>query len=510
MPSLNVIGSVNLTSDIATLGSQTYQNAVGITPSSGASATLSSSTGSVVFNGTVDGGANKSQDLTVLTPNGSVTLAGSVGSIAPLNNLTATGQSIYILADILTASAQTYNGAIFIGDTNYVNKAPAVGFLFTGTRPYFEYTSGLLSSSIAYLDANPINVRTLISKDPSVSFNGAVNDLVPNTHTLSVAAIAPTVGTGPSSSISFNSSVGGVSPLYSINSQVIVPDSLSSYIGTINFTGGVATYADQTYRSSVILAQAETPSTAVTFSVYDPNASIRYLLPSQSNGQMNLQNATGRSDSLAINGSNNYGALQNTSGTGKWGAVAMINHALGYVAPAYVPSASQPPPFQQMAQAMINGSAQTSANVSVGSLSLATGSVTSAAPQGPQVTPGQTQLFSTQAEIAPPARGFVNIKVNVVIDGVTNTLVSSVPLNGFVFKVPDMAIASAAETGLKVVATLANGQTLPSWLTFDPETKTFTSERVPDGVKSFEVRFQTVDGGGNVVGESVMKIDTGK
>ncbi len=59
----------------------------------------------------------------------------------------------------------------------------------------------------------------------------------------------------------------------------------------------------------------------------------------------------------------------------------------------------------------------------------------------------------------------------------------------------DAGVTWAAETGLKVVATLANGQTLPSWLTFDPETKTFTSERVPDGVKSFEVRFQTVDGG---------------
>jgi len=66
------------------------------------------------------------------------------------------------------------------------------------------------------------------------------------------------------------------------------------------------------------------------------------------------------------------------------------------------------------------------------------------------------------------------------------------------------------ENALKVVATLANDQPLPSWLKFEPLTKTFTSERVPDGVKPFEVKFQALDINGNVVGESSMMIDTGQ
>jgi hypothetical protein len=365
LPALSISGgTTKLASNITTSGAQTYSGSVLIAPSTGSSATLASGNAAITFTGTLDAVSDKSKSLVIDAGNGLVTIGNSIGSVARLNDLAITGSRINLLADILTAATQTYNGAAYIGDISYLGQTASVGFLYTPTfTPYFEYQSGGNISTIEYLNLNPIYIRTLISQDPSVVFNGTVNDITANTHTLLVAAVAPaSVNTSVSdinsaANISFASTVGDSAPLYSINAQTIVDsnqsDYLSTYIGSTTLVGGVATYSSQTYRANLLSASASSQPGNFTFSVYDPSASINYLLPTQtagnsgcsgaSCGQMNLQNPN-HLDILVINGDNNYLTNQNTSntgGVGYWNEALTQNRALGAspVAPAAIAEA---------------------------------------------------------------------------------------------------------------------------------------------------------------------------
>jgi hypothetical protein len=190
------------------------------------------------------------------------------------------------------------------------------------------------------LNRNPIFVRTLISEDPSVTFNGSVNDLVTATHTLLVGAIATDSSAAQSNatSVTFAAPVGALSPLYSLNAQTVVnaarPDLAASYVGSIAVTGGVETFASQTYRASVMTARAATQPGNVVFSVYDPTATVNYYLPLQSNGQMNLQNPNSV-DTLTINASNNYLSAANSTGTNNWGTRFVQGNAFNYLPPIF-------------------------------------------------------------------------------------------------------------------------------------------------------------------------------
>lgn len=337
-------GAIQLLSDITTTGAQTYSDLI---LGSAGTTTLSTTNANINFLGKIDGATAKTQSLVASAGAGVVTMGDSVGSIARLNSINIAGSSINILADVLSAVGQTYNGNAFIGDASYIGRTPTVGFLFSGYNSYFQYSTPAITSSIKYLNMNPIYIRTLISEDPNVTFTGTVNDLVPNTHTLLVAAIAPDASAGSSAASSVNSgaSVGNVSPLYSLNAQVVVNqnqvNSVSNYVGTVSLVGNVATYSDQTYRASLMTANSATQPGVVTFSAYDPTANISYLLPLQTSGagagQMNLQNLNSR-DGLIINGANNYATVQNQSGLNNWTVPATITNALGYV-----PLATTPP-----------------------------------------------------------------------------------------------------------------------------------------------------------------------
>ena len=72
-----------------------------------------------------------------------------------MTKLEVTAAEIQIKADVMTFEEQTYNGAVLIGDNG---------------------NNGL--------------TRTLLSIDPAVTFNGTVDDLIANTHTLIVKAIS--------------------------------------------------------------------------------------------------------------------------------------------------------------------------------------------------------------------------------------------------------------------------------------------------------------------------------
>jgi hypothetical protein len=297
-------------------------------------------------------------------------LGDSIGSIARLNDFTVTGSRINILADILTGMTQTYNGSTYIGNASFIGKEAKVGFLFESDyKSYFEYgaTNTIPGSSIVYLDTNPIYVRTMISVDPIITFNGAVNDTIPDTHTLLLAAIsdqsvpasAGAAAINNVASINFNDTVGADAPLYSLNSQVrvnvIQADSATAFVGQINVIDSVSTYSNQTYRANAMIAQASVQPGEVVFSVWDPEASITFNLAKQtaensncsgsSCGQTNLQNP-GSQDTLRLNGDSNYINSQNTNAgaAGYWPNPAIVGNALGFQPPATASAASVPAP----------------------------------------------------------------------------------------------------------------------------------------------------------------------
>jgi hypothetical protein len=152
--------------------------------------------------------------------------------------------------------------------------------------------------------------------DPTVTFNGTVDDVGEYVHTLLVAAIAPNQPTSVSTMpiINFNNSISQTIPLYSLNAQTLVlnPDSgtyKTAYVGEINLTGNVSTYLDQVFRSAIMKVGALTPGEEIKFSVVDPTASVLFNLPPKpDNSGINLVNNNGGRDTLVVNGATNLTA----------------------------------------------------------------------------------------------------------------------------------------------------------------------------------------------------------
>ena len=344
LSNLTVTGSVSLTTDIHTAGAQSYEN-IKLAASSSNVTTLKTDLGNIRITGTLDAAVAKIQSIVIdagatLDQPSEVTLGDSVGSIARPNRLTVTGSRIFILADILTGNTQEYNGATSIGDGTYIGKAFVAGFLFDSHYQYFAYAQGDVRSTVDYKNNDPRYVRTLVSKDPTVTFNGTVDDVSDFTHTLLVAAIAANTQVAQSTVpvINFNNSVSQEIPLYSLNAQTHAAidnsnnPNLAVYVGEINLIGNVKTYANQTYRSGEMTASAITQPGEVLFEVYDPASSINFALPlkSDNSGQLNLLNPGGN-DSLTINGTNNFKLAPNLTGADSWGGGFKEGNAINYV-----------------------------------------------------------------------------------------------------------------------------------------------------------------------------------
>jgi mucin-19 len=543
---LDVTGTVILTTDIITTGAQSYEN-IKFATSNDRISTLQTNNADITINGTVDGVQDKMQSSVIDAGTGVVTLGGSIGSIARLNDFTVTGSRINILADILTGMTQTYNGPVYIGDASYIGRPATVGFLYE--RSYIRYfendaNTAVVGSSIAKLNSNPIYVRTLISVDPSITFNDTVNDTVPNTHTLLLAAIADhsvpasagIAAINNAASINFNAAVGDLAPLYSLNAQVRVnltqADGASSFIGQVNVKDGVSTYSDQVYRANAMFAQASLSGGEITFSVFDPQASVTFNLPRQtadnsgcsgaSCGQFNLQNP-GSLDSLRFNGDSNYLNNQNMSGTGRWGSTAIADNALGYVPPpvtqALRSNLETGSVLKQALQLML---ASNEGLANTGSKSRVDVSMTSdaisASSERDRIGSGEFRMMASN-QIAPvPEKGFVNVIFKLVINGTSIQLVSSSPQKGFELKLPPMALPKldallqqqmqdGVVKPVTISATLADGRPLPSWLTFNPETQTFSASSIPEGTPDTQVKLQVMQDG-KEVDQVVFTIDT--
>lgn len=111
----------------------------------------------------------------------------------------------------------------------------------------------------------------------------------------------------------------------------------------------------------------------------------------------------------------------------------------------------------------------------------------------------------------------VNVVVQVVMNGNPINFATTVPTEGFAVKLPDTLMLNylnvkqqLATDGLpntlQVAAVQPDGKPLPSWLKFDPETKTFKADRIPEGTPDTPVKLQ-IKHGGRVVEEVEFLID---
>jgi autotransporter-associated beta strand protein len=270
LPSLNVNGNVVLHSNIYTTGAQSYNGNLEIAANGNTS--LEATNSNIRFNGTITAGANSKGNLRSLFINagtGTVTFNDRVGSDRGLYaNFNARDTNLYTLsvraarieinADIMTFENQIYTGAVIIGNNG---------------------TNGL--------------IRTLISVDPSIVFNGTIDDSTPNTHTLHAFAIA--VGNSPPPVLEFKGNIGGEKALASfdavVGAQLLTGGSQvgdigtnpATYKGTISIAGNVRTSGNQSYTANKIILGAPgsnqlqkfttTDNGNVNFSVgLDPNA----------------------------------------------------------------------------------------------------------------------------------------------------------------------------------------------------------------------------------------------
>jgi hypothetical protein len=151
-------------------------------------------------------------------------------------------KEINLFADITTASIQSYTGNTNIG-SNEVIDAYNYGRLVRGLTG----TNGFVEKNPQFVPQNNQSfVRTLISEDPAIYFNGPVNDTIENTHTLAVFAIAQP--NTEKAIIRFSSTVGSTKPLYALmaRSLMYVEGNLLPS-GGVALGGNVTTAMSQTY-----------------------------------------------------------------------------------------------------------------------------------------------------------------------------------------------------------------------------------------------------------------------
>jgi hypothetical protein len=195
LDSLTTTGALKLLTDVNTTNDQTYGGNVEVLAGSAADPLeINSTSGDITFNGTLTAGAGSKDATRSLSINsnykendqyvnaGEVTFNDSVGyafngqiftSLTGTNfyNFDITGNSINLNADIMTFNAQEYSGPVLIGDNGENGK-----------------------------------VRRLMSIDPSVTFNHAINDS-DGTHTLIVEAYALSAN-DPAPTITANGEIG--------------------------------------------------------------------------------------------------------------------------------------------------------------------------------------------------------------------------------------------------------------------------------------------------------------
>jgi autotransporter-associated beta strand protein len=269
LPSLNINGNVVLHSDIYTTGAQTYNGNLEI--ASNGITSLETIDSNISFNGTITAGINSkgtiaanrtdARSLFINAGTGTVTFNDRVGSdrglYANFNRvdtnlwtLDVTAARIEINADIMTFENQIYTGAVIIGNNG---------------------TNGL--------------TRTLISVDPSIVFDGTIDDSILNTHTLHALAIAVDNSIPPT--LLFKGDVGGTQALASFEAVVgtqlttggsqvgDIGSNPATFKGTISIEGNVTTSGDQSYTANNIILGATGSNQLQKFTTTD-NGNVNF------------------------------------------------------------------------------------------------------------------------------------------------------------------------------------------------------------------------------------------
>ncbi|MBU3578102.1 S-layer family protein, partial [Polynucleobacter sp. UK-Kesae-W10] len=285
LPSLTTNGAIRLATSVDSLNNQTYNGSVTLV--GGNLMSLQSGSGNIVFNGGLL--ANNQQSLVISAPNGSVSFNNTVGTpnidaqgnhIAYSNAyfqaqnifaLNVSSNNIYIRGNITTFGPQNYNGHVYIGDNG---------------------TNG--------------RTRILLSEDPSIVFQKAVDDELANTHNLVVQAIS-TVAVAANDPaypfITFAGAVGGLNPLASLTFTTGVQKQTNALLtdispdpttraGYINVMSTVNTAGNQTYTTNVMnLGDPALPNAPQSFTTNGGVIAFNLGAPASGGGISSSSNA---------------------------------------------------------------------------------------------------------------------------------------------------------------------------------------------------------------------------
>jgi hypothetical protein len=317
-----------------------------------------------------------------------------------------------------------------------------------------------------------------------------------------------TVATG-SQNTSTSSSYGSIDP--------------TIYTGTMSIASNVTTSGNQSYTAGSIAltgpsGTAQTFTTTggnVTFDTGPANSGISSISGSTAVFDLNGGVLTGVGSQISYSSINRVSATTAVAGGGSGSSsittsMPTITNSLS-VTPVVISSTSN------------NASLTTSSGNGVNSGALVNVvtntplSYSSAAGTGVEVSMSGLALVASNTTVNGITNGsgnagdsFVTVKVQTPSGMITIESASGV--NGFSFTVPETAIAkpvnsgSDAGKGYSVRAQLSDGSPLPTWLSFDENTNTFTAKQVPVNVETVKIKIQTVVGN-KVVGSTTIEIN---
>jgi autotransporter-associated beta strand protein len=530
---ITITGALKLVGDIKSNGNQSYQN-VTINPASGTLVTLTSTAGNINMLGTIDGTNSGTQSLSIISnaAAGVVTLAGSNGATTPLKDFSVTANRINLLADTLTSGVQTYTGSSYIGDASYISQPITQGFLFGQFNTIFtDPTKGLL---IKYLSPN--YVRTLVSRDPSVTFNGTIDDTVKDTHTLITLAISDVSSLDPA--ITFSNSIGNNVPLYGLN--VATKKTGSTYAGEITITGlGVITYTNQSYSAnSMSILPANTGGT-INFTISDIDGLINFTVNPVDpdypgyiyiRGELNPTPVV-VSNYIAIKGVTN---IKVSELNGTWNATITAAYTPVTPSPSSEGSSgsgneggSNPVANSQIIIAPVIEPVSKEKEAASGTPTINAGTIMQNISQNNNFTvyrPAVTSVANVSVTMVETIDSAKNIALspsvdvtssNVVAGGVgTITEKSSTSSayilaqdqapkevtkgSSFVYQLPaNIFIHSVPGTAMEYEAKQVDGSALPSWMKFNPVQLSFSGVAPIDALPSYDISIMARDKAGN-------------
>lgn len=243
--------------------------------------TIRTSTGDVLFQGTVDS-ATSAQSLTVFGANGPVNFASAVGGSTPLVNLTVVNAGpAYLNAGVTTTGSQSYGGALILNNTvtltanNIKITAALNGAVVNGQTLNVAIGTGTISLLGGVGATTPLSSLTL----PSTRLGGTIRTVgaqsygdvvLQNNTTLSTVSGGVAFGAaldGPAgltlatgaNAVQMATDVGASTPLAFLN---------HSGAGVLTVSDGVFTSGTQSYGGPVVISGAgvfSTGNSAIAF-----------------------------------------------------------------------------------------------------------------------------------------------------------------------------------------------------------------------------------------------------